>query len=103
EGDNKEIFLIEMQRVGHHNFRDRVVFSTSRIISNHYAQGDDYRNTALPEVYFIGILDFRMDAEEQQRYIRRVELTDRDTGKIFYPKLKYIFLELAKFRLHCLF
>src|SRR5690606_37750397 len=75
----------------------RTVFSTSRIISNQYAQGDDYRNTALPEVYFIGILDFRMDPEEQQRYIRHVELTDRDTGKVFYPKLKYIFLELANF------
>src|SRR5690606_31685861 len=97
EGDNNEVFLIEMQRVGHHNFRDRVVFSTSRIISNHYAQGDDYRSTALPEVYFIGILDLRMDAGDQQQYIHRVELTDRDTGKIFYPRLKYIFLELANF------
>ena len=96
-GDKGEIFLLEMQRVAHRNFRDRTVFSTSRIISNQYAQGDDYRNTALPEVYFIGILDFRMDAEEQQRYIRHVELTDRDTGKVFYPKLKYIFLELTNF------
>src|SRR5690606_39926265 len=26
-----------------------------------------------------------------------VELTDRDTGKVFYSKLKYIFLELANF------
>src|SRR5690606_11119890 len=97
EGDNREVFLIEMERVGHRNFRDRVVFSTSRIISNQYVQGDDYRNTALPEVYFIGILDFRMDADEQQRYIRWVELTDRDTGKVFYPKLMSILLELANF------
>src|SRR5690606_40924656 len=81
----------------------RPVFSPSRIISHQYAQGADYRNSALPEVYFIGILDFRMDPEEQQRYIRRVELTDRDTGKVFYSKLKYIFLELAKFRLYGLF
>jgi len=25
-----------------------------------------------------------MDPEEQEHYIRRVELTDRDTGKVFY-------------------
>src|SRR5690606_24584906 len=96
-GDKGEIFLVEMQRVAHQNFRDRTVFSTSRIISNQYAQGDDFRDTELPEVYFIGILEFRMDADEQQRYIRRVELADRDTGKVFYHKLKYIFLELVNF------
>jgi len=96
-GDNGEIFLIEMQRVAHRNFRDRTVFSTSRIISNHYAQGDDYHDTELPEVYFIGILDFHMDPPEREHYIRRVELTDRDPGKVFYHKLNYIFLELVNF------
>lgn len=96
-GANGEIFLIKMQRVAHRNFRDRTVFSTSRIISNHYTQGDDYRDVALPEVYFIGILEFRMDVDERERYIRRVELADRDTGKVFYSKLKYIFLELTNF------
>src|SRR5690606_19692336 len=82
---------------GERHIRDRTIFSTSRIISNQYVQGDDYRNTALPEVYFIGILDFRMDTEEKKRYIRQVELTDRDTGKVLYPKLTYIFLELPNF------
>ncbi len=96
-GDKGEIFLIEMQRLDHRNFRDRTVFSTSRIISNHYAQGDDYRKTALPEVYFIGILEFRMDQDEQERYIRRVDLAERETGRIYYNKLKYIFLELPNF------
>src|SRR5690606_35346298 len=85
-GSNGEVFLIEMQRVEHRNFRDRTVFSTSRIISNHYAAGDDYRSTALPEIYFIGILEFRMDAAEREHHIRRVELTDRETGKVFYRK-----------------
>ncbi len=96
-GENGEVFLIEMQRLEHKNFRDRTVFSTSRIISNFYAEGDNYRDTALPEVYFIGILEFRMDAEECEHHIRRVELTDRNTGKVFYNKLQYIFLELPNF------
>ncbi len=95
-GENGEVFLIEMQRLEHKNFRDRTVFSTSRIISNFYAEGEDYRDTALPEVYFIGILEFRMDIEEQEHHIRRVELTDRNTGKVFYTKLRYIFLETRK-------
>lgn len=96
-GDWGEVFLIEMQRMDHRNFRDRTVFSTSRIISNHYAQGDDYRTTALPEVYFIGILEFRMDPDERERYIRRMELAERETGRKFYNKLQYIFLELPNF------
>ncbi len=83
-GENGEVFLIEMQRLEHKNFRDRTVFSTSRVISNFYAQGEDYKDTALPEVYFIGILEFRMDAEETAQYIRRVELTDRNTGEVFH-------------------
>src|SRR5690606_92155 len=96
-GDKGEVFIIEMQRLEHKNFRDRTVFSTTRVISNCYAEGEAYKNTTLPEVYFIGILEFRMDTEERERYIRRVELTARDTGTVFYKKLKYIFLELPNF------
>jgi predicted transposase/invertase (TIGR01784 family) len=54
----------------------------------------------LKAVYMIAILDFVFDADEveEDKYRYDVKLTDIDTGKVFYDKLKFIYLEMPKFR-----
>ncbi|MFC6102800.1 Rpn family recombination-promoting nuclease/putative transposase [Olivibacter domesticus] len=96
-GDNGEEIIVEMQRMNHDNFKERVMFSTSRLISSQYPKGVEYWNFELPAVIFIGILEFRMDDMERERYLKSISLIDKDSGRIFYSKLSYIFLELPNF------
>jgi predicted transposase/invertase (TIGR01784 family) len=53
----------------------------------------------LKAVYMIAILDFVFDQDEKEaeKYRYDVKLTDIDTGKVFYDKLKFIYLEMPKF------
>jgi hypothetical protein len=48
----------------------------------------------------IAILNFVFDGDEieAEKYRYDVKLTDIDTGKIFYDKLKFTYLEMPKFR-----
>lgn len=51
----------------------------------------------LDQIYYIAILDFFYDEEEEKAKVRReVELKDQDC-KVFYDKLQYIFLQMPAF------
>jgi predicted transposase/invertase (TIGR01784 family) len=95
-GQNGEQFIIEMQRAAQRNFKDRVVFYTSRRISNQLPTGTLNWNVELKEVYLIAILEFDFQTNTD-RYLHNVSLTNTDTGETFYNKLGYKFLELSKF------
>src|SRR5690606_38720802 len=45
----------------------------------------------------IGILEFSMDADEQAGYFHDIALMEKTSGKIFYNKLGFKFLELPNF------
>jgi len=94
--DDAEI-IIEMQRMNHRNFHERVVFSIGRLLSAQYPKGAEYWDFDLPEIYFIGILEFRMDDQEREHYIKNIMLTVKETHATFYDKLTFIFLELPNF------
>jgi predicted transposase/invertase (TIGR01784 family) len=96
-GQNGEQFIIEMQRAEQRNFRDRVVFYTSRLISNQLPKGPGNWNVELKEVYLIAILEFDFQTTTPDRYLHHISLTNTDTGEIFYNKLGYKFLELSRF------
>ena len=96
-GQNGEQFLIEMQRGNQHNFKDRAVFYTSRLINDQLPRGRKNWNTGLKEVYLIGILEFNLKNSNPDQYLHNVALTDLDTGEHFYKKLGYKFLELPNF------
>ena len=96
-GQNGEQFIIEMQRADQLNFKDRMVFYTSRQISGQLPKGANHWNVELKEVYLIAILEFDFQPDANGRYLHNVSLTNTDTGEIFYNKLGYKFLELNKF------
>ncbi|MCO5237858.1 MAG: PD-(D/E)XK nuclease family transposase, partial [Chitinophagaceae bacterium] len=53
----------------------------------------------LKEVYFIALMDFSFEKTSSDKYLHRVRLAEEKTGKTFYNKLGFIFLELPDFNL----
>ena len=92
EKDNR--FIVEMQKVKQIHFKDRALYYSTFPISQQAERGGwNYR---LNPVYFIGILDFTFADDE--RYIRRIQLSDIETHEFFYDKLTFVFIELPKFK-----
>lgn len=79
-GQNGEQFLIEMQRGNQHNFKDRAVFYTSRLINDQLPRGRKNWNTGLKEVYLIGILDFNLKKIAELSNLTKEEKDMYDSG-----------------------
>ena len=95
-GDKGERFIVEMQKAKQNFFKDRSVFYASFPIQEQAKKGD--WNHKLDPVYFIGVLDFIFDGHKNNKDILHVvELKDQHCN-VFYDKLKFIYLELPKFK-----
>jgi len=92
-GDNGEYFIVEMQRVRQDFFKDRALYYVSRLIQRLLKKGKASNDYQLPEVYLIGILEFNMNANEQDRYFHDIALMEKASGEVFYNKLGFKFLE----------
>ena len=90
-----ERFIVEMQKAKVNFFKDRSLFySTFPIKEQAQAGGWNFR---LMPVYFVAILDFIYDEQEEAAKFRRdVCLKDQD-GDIFYDKLHFKFLQMPLF------
>jgi len=95
ESASGERFIVEMQKAKMHFFKDRSLFYSTFPIREQGQKGVwDFR---LLPVYFIAILDFIYDEQEDERKFRRdVCLKDQD-GDIFYDKLHFKFLQMPLF------
>jgi len=90
-----ERFIVEMQKAKHHFFKDRALFYVTFPIREQAEKGE--WNFKLSPVYFIAILDFIYDEQEEQRKFRRdIALKDQD-GEIFFDKLHFKFLQMPLF------
>ena len=95
-GDNGERFIVEMQKAKQNYFKDRSVYYASFPIQEQ-AKKNQW-NYKLQPVYSIGILDFIFDDHKQEKELLHiVELKDQQC-EVFYKKLKFIYLELPKFK-----
>lgn len=90
-----ERFIVEMQKAKVKYFKDRALFYVTFPIREQSEKGNwDFR---LQPVYFIAILDFIYDEEEERQKFRRdVSLKDQD-GQIFFEKLHFKFLQMPLF------
>lgn len=95
-GPDGEQFIIEVQRIHQQYFKDRAIYYTSRLIHDQAPRGGDW-DYALKEVYFIGLMDFVFDDSEAKEYLHRISLRYEKSGKEFYKKLGFIFIEIPKF------
>lgn len=95
-GQDGEQFIIEVQRIRQQFFRDRAIYYISRLIHDQ-AQQDSKWDYSLKEVYFIGLMDFAFEDSDAEKCLQRVHLAYEDSGKTFYEKLGFIFIEIPKF------
>ncbi|MDR0263683.1 MAG: Rpn family recombination-promoting nuclease/putative transposase [Sphingobacterium sp.] len=81
-----------MQQLFQEFFKGCALYYTSRLINKQLARGKKGSEYYLPEVYFIGILEFNMDANGSSGVTRSIErpyfydvaLCDKLTKEIFY-------------------
>jgi len=96
-GSGGEQFIIEMQRIEHSGFRERCVYYLSRLVSEQLPRGESNWKDQLKEVYLIAVLDFKFRDKDEERFLHDIVLMNRDTGKVFYDKFGFKFLELPNF------
>lgn len=91
-----ERFIVEMQKAKVKYFKDRALFYTTFPIREQAQKGDwDFELSA---IYFVAILDFFYDENEEKAKFRRdVMLKDQDC-EAFYEKLHFKFLQMPAFK-----
>ncbi|SEK54044.1 Rpn family recombination-promoting nuclease/putative transposase [Parapedobacter koreensis] len=97
---NGEQFIIEVQRSAQVNLKRRMLYYGSKLISDQAPKGKRKEwNYAISEVYVIVLMDgFGMpDGVGDGRCLHDICLCNRDTGKVFYDDLGFIYLELINF------
>ncbi|MDE6649424.1 MAG: Rpn family recombination-promoting nuclease/putative transposase [Muribaculaceae bacterium] len=90
--EDKEHFIVEMQRVYHPGFEDRAVLYAIRAASGQLRKGQKYE---LNPVYSIFLVNFHMP-ELSRKDFHDVRLMDIDTLEIFSNALRLIFVTLAE-------
>ena len=95
-GDNGERFIVEMQKAKQNFFKDRSVYYASFPIQEQAKKSEwDYK---LDPVYSIGILDFIFDDHKKEKELLHIVELKNQRCEVFYNKLKFIYLELPKFK-----
>jgi predicted transposase/invertase (TIGR01784 family) len=93
-----EKFIVELQKAKQQYFKDRSIYYSTFPIQQQAQKGEwDFKLNA---IYTIGILDFVFEGNKDDKtvYHHEVQLFDKNTGKVFYDKLTYIYLEMPKFK-----
>ena len=98
EGENGEKFIVEMQNAYQEFFKDRSLFYYTFPIREQAVKGSDW-DFKLSHVYTVALLNFDMKEEafDQEAICHYVKLCDTTTHKVFYEKLDFIYVEIAKF------
>ena len=89
---NDEPILIEVQQTDSDFFMDRLLYYTSRVITNQVKKSESYE---LPHIYVLSILTCNQFELEPETYFHHVNLTKN--GEPYYPKLDFYFIEVEKF------
>ena len=100
---NGEEFIVEMQCATQKHFFERALYYTSFPIMKQGKKAQRDEETGIKEewdykldgVYFLGVLNFRYEDDDliEHRYLLREAIT----GKTMTDKLKFVFIEVAKF------
>ena len=98
EGENGEKFIVEMQNAYQTYFKDRALFYSTFPIREQAPKGSEW-DFRLNHVYTVALLNFSMneDAFDKEKIRHHVQLCDTATHKVFYDKLEFIYVEIAKF------
>ncbi len=111
QNEKGEHFIIEMQKAKQKYFKDRGVFYASSVILSQAkkdkkaekgsGEPDFVWNYELANVYTIAVMDFKFDMigeESEGNQVKHdVMLLNIETNKIFYDKLRFVYLEMPNF------
>ncbi len=95
-GETGERFIVELQKVKQNFFKDRSIYYSSFPIQEQAQKGD--WNFKLDPVYTVGILDFVFDDHKNEDELLHLVELKNQRGEVFYDKLKFIYIELPKFK-----
>ena len=90
---NKETFIVEMQKKDMGDFNKRSLYYTSKAYVSQLPKGNNY--TKLKKVYFIGILNFNIF--ENKDFISRHLIINQETNTQDLKDFEFTFIELPKF------
>ena len=98
EGEDGEKFIVEMQNAYQTYFKDRALFYSTFPIREQAPKGNEW-DFKLNHIYTVALLNFNMneDAFNKEEIRHHVQLCDTATHKVFYDKLEFIYVEIAKF------
>ena len=98
EGENGEKFIVEMQNAYQTYFKDRALFYSTFPIREQAPKGNEW-DFKLNHIYTIALLNFSMNEEafDKEEIRHHVQLCDTATHQVFYDKLEFIYVEIAKF------
>lgn len=95
-GESGERFIVEIQKAKQNYFKDRSIYYSSFPIQEQAKKGEwNYR---LEPVYTVGILDFVFDDHKSDNELLHVVELKNQKCEVFYDKLKFIYIELPKFK-----
>ncbi|WP_316821337.1 Rpn family recombination-promoting nuclease/putative transposase [Pedobacter gandavensis] len=94
--DNGEQFIIEMQQQKQLYFKDRCIFYLSRSINRQTTMGKNWQKP-LKTVYVIALINFKLSDSESGSYLQDIALMNKNTGKVFFERMGYKFIELPGF------
>jgi len=97
ENEKGEKFIVEMQKAKQTYFKDRTLFYSTFPIQEQASKGQNW-DYGLKAVFAVALLDFTFDDEDRDKpIVNRVQLMDKNTYKVFYDKLTYIFVQVPNF------
>ena len=96
ESETGERFIVEIQKAKQNYFKDRSIYYSTFPIQEQAEKGD--WNYKLSAVYTVGVLDFIFNDHKDDSTIMHVVELKNQNCEVFYDKLKFIYLELPKFK-----
>ena len=98
QNEQGDRFIVEMQNAYQTYFKDRALFYSTFPIREQAPKGNEW-DFKLNHIYTVALLNFSMneDAFDKEKIRHHVQLCDTATHKVFYDKLEYIYVEIAKF------
>ena len=96
QAESGERFIVEIQKAKQNFFKDRSVYYATFPIQEQAQKGE--WNFELGFVYTVGVLDFVFDDHKDDDTIVHVVELKNQNCEVFYNKLKFIYIELPKFK-----
>lgn len=95
-GQSGERFIVEIQKAKQNFFKDRSIYYASFPVQEQAQKGIwDFK---LEPVYTVGILDFVFDDHKNDGELLHLVELKNQRCEVFYDKLKFIYIELPKFK-----